>query len=196
MIFETDTHRVLIWDNAAWVMIADTDTPPGLQLVATFSINSATTTCDNVFTDNFDNYRIAASVTGVSNTNIGFIRVINESGTTLTTGYFGKLMGADLAGSGTTFIQSNSTDRFPMLWIGASSLIGCSFSCDIFHTRSASVSTSVNGTNAGLSAGSQWAGGLIMGIRQDVAEKNRGFVFSSSAGTTLTGTIRVYGYRN
>ncbi len=39
MIFETDTNRVLVWDNAAWVMIADTDTPPGLQFIsgATFS---------------------------------------------------------------------------------------------------------------------------------------------------------------
>jgi hypothetical protein len=35
VIYETDTNRVLVWDNSAWVMVLDTDQPPGLQLIKT-----------------------------------------------------------------------------------------------------------------------------------------------------------------
>ena len=39
MIYETDTNRVLVYDNAAWVMIADTDAPPGLQKIIPTSVS-------------------------------------------------------------------------------------------------------------------------------------------------------------
>lgn len=59
MIFETDTNRVLIWDNAAWVMIADTDTPPGMQLIAKgTTATGGSVDITGVFSSEFKNYRI------------------------------------------------------------------------------------------------------------------------------------------
>jgi hypothetical protein len=68
-IFETNTKRLVIYDGASWVYVADADTPPGLELVkAQTSFTTASTiTVDNVFTSAFTNYKIivncAASTT-------------------------------------------------------------------------------------------------------------------------------------
>jgi hypothetical protein len=69
MIYETDTNRVLVWDNAAWVMIADTDQPPGLQLIKTQTIGTAVSTVEvtGAFSATYDNYRVIVSGVSCSN---------------------------------------------------------------------------------------------------------------------------------
>jgi hypothetical protein len=81
MIYETDTNRVLIWDNSAWVMIADTNQPPGLQLVKEKSFtNETAVNFDGCFSNEFDNYTLKVNITNVSaNTNC-FVRM--RTGTT------------------------------------------------------------------------------------------------------------------
>jgi hypothetical protein len=67
MIYETDTNRVLVWDNAAWVMIADTDTPPGMQLVGKGTFTANDLIADGVFTTEFDRYVLKTNIS-LSNT--------------------------------------------------------------------------------------------------------------------------------
>lgn len=57
-IFETDTNRVLFYDNSAWVMVADTDQPPGLQLVKTQTVGTGVSSVvvTDAFSADFDNY--------------------------------------------------------------------------------------------------------------------------------------------
>lgn len=62
VIYETDTNRVLIWDNAAWVMIADTDTPPGLQLIKkATTVSSGNIEVLDCFSSEFEAYKIIFS---------------------------------------------------------------------------------------------------------------------------------------
>jgi hypothetical protein len=73
MIYETDTNRVLVWDNAAWVMIADTDQPPGLQKITPTTVagsgvslsgsnvvftSAANISVNGVFSANYDFYKV------------------------------------------------------------------------------------------------------------------------------------------
>ena len=62
MIYETDTNRVLVWDNAAWVMIADTNGPPALQKITPTSVTgtgaSVDSTGDVVVTNGGSNFVI------------------------------------------------------------------------------------------------------------------------------------------
>jgi hypothetical protein len=58
MIYETNTNRVLVYEGAAWVMIADTDQPPGLQLITSGSYSGNNFILNNVFSSEYTNYRI------------------------------------------------------------------------------------------------------------------------------------------
>lgn len=127
VIYETDTNRVLVYDNTAWVMIADTDQPPGLQLIETTSFSSATTVdFENVFTSEFDTYKLIFHFWQASTSDDGFIRLRTSSGPVSTSDYLttrteaagGGSVNAFYAGSGyssgfrPTYIEAtNATDR-------------------------------------------------------------------------------------
>lgn len=63
LIFETDTNRLAVWNGSSWIFLADADTPSGLQLIKTQTIGSgvSTVTVSDVFSSEFDNYRILIS---------------------------------------------------------------------------------------------------------------------------------------
>jgi len=63
MIYETDTNRVLVWDNAAWVIPNQkTTNPNGLELIKTDTITSGTSKeITGVFSSEFKNYKIVIS---------------------------------------------------------------------------------------------------------------------------------------
>lgn len=62
VIYETDTNQTLVWDGSAWVMVHDTDQPPGMQLVAKSStISGGKILVENCFSEEYDAYRIVIS---------------------------------------------------------------------------------------------------------------------------------------
>jgi hypothetical protein len=58
MIYETDTNRVLVWDNAAWVMIADTDQPNGLWRIDSKTLTGSAVDFTGCFTADYDIYKV------------------------------------------------------------------------------------------------------------------------------------------
>jgi hypothetical protein len=58
MIYETDTHRVLIWDNSAWVMIADTDQPNGLWRIDSKTLTGSAVDFTGCFTSDYNVYKL------------------------------------------------------------------------------------------------------------------------------------------
>jgi hypothetical protein len=200
MIFETDTNRVLVWDNAAWVMIADTDTPPGSQLVAKFTASgtSRSLDCDNVFTDEFQRYRIIGEVRSSIQTNGFFFQMRNSSGTALNTGYYSTAYGQDYASNGTGFQTLSANTVGYVGWVPnstSSPFYYLNFSFDVFNTRSSANVTSWTGHHTGLSSGSAFLAGGLYGTRT-LAEVNRGLVFDNGGAGNLTGAVSVYGYRD
>jgi hypothetical protein len=189
MIYETDTNRVLVWDNAAWVMIADTDQPPGLQLIKTQTIGAGVSSVEvtNAFSAEFDSYKIV--VTGVRNTTTQAdiqLRLNNAS-----VGYYGAFHYVNV--STNVFAVASNVNNAQWFWVGSTGnptgWLG-SLVCDI-----------INPFITGFTqiAASPVYYSLLSGNFQGVQDSNvshTGFILIPSVGQLTGGIIRVYGYRN
>jgi hypothetical protein len=189
MIFETDTNRVLVWDNSAWVMIADTNQPPGLQLVKAQTIGTSVSsvTVTNAFNSQFDNYRII--ITGGTNSNV-------DAGANLqlgasTTGYYSAQGFITWTSDSLGYIRNNNASSWTN--IGATFPNGSSLDIDLFNPGQARFTAlSINSRSDYRTTGAASFGGGL----HAVATAYTDFTFLPGAGTLTGGEIRVYGYRN
>jgi hypothetical protein len=185
VIYETDTNRVLVWDNAAWVMIADTDSPPGLQLIKTQTIGSAvsTVTVSDVFSSEFDNYRIL-----ISNVDCGAgSQDMKMTLGSTTTGYYATQEYNLPTTSTSGKIYQNNTAYWGVGFSGA--------------TDDACMSIELHGPNLAKRTivSSLWQGNGYDGSTAGYLSDTTAYTaFTLVPGTTTMtgGTIRVYGYRN
>ena len=185
MIYETDTNRVLVYDNAAWVMIADTDQPPAMQLIKVQTIGTAVATVavTGVFSSEFDNYLITVNG-GVGSVaqNIGL-----QLGAT-TSAYYGGQVNVTTGGA-VSGVGINNAASFTLAGISTTTnnyLNATLF--DPFNSKTTRLH-SVRGDDR--SAGSY---GTTTGFLDNTTSYTD---FTLVVGGTMTGgTIRVYGYRN
>ena len=193
MIYETDTHRVLVWDNAAWVMIADTDTPPGLQLVASSAFTSITAASPlnmiGVFVSEFTNYRIVFNTTSAT-ANVGIsIQLMN--GSSPATGSDYRFAAAGASSNGSSSNNGSATHaRIETTLTAKDGTIGTSV--DLYQPQKA-IRTNF--------FGDWWYddGGSIIYRRyggvHNLANAYDGFRIYPDVGT-MTGNVRVYGLRD
>jgi hypothetical protein len=187
MIYETDTNRVLVWDNAAWVMIADTDTPPGLQLVKTQTVGSgvASVTVTDAFSSEWDNYKIIVDG-GTCSTNTSFNLQLGST----TSGYYYASHYSQY--TTTTPLALSSTTASSFVEAGRCSTVKNNISVELFgpflSQRTGIRSGSVDYDTAGFIVTTN---GIIANTTSYTS-----FVVKPSSGTITGGTIRVYGYRN
>lgn len=187
MIYETDTNRVLVWDNAAWVMIADTDTPPGLQLIRNGTFTAQDLIADSVFTTEYSRYLLKTSIS------------LSTTASTLSTQF--RTAGANNTTSNyvhqnTYFATSAVFDRNTTG--AASSLIaqnvgaqGWDFDFTIWYPASSTQTTRMVLTG-GVDTGSL---PIIGSTRFNLTTAFDGIRIFPSAGT-ITGTYCLYGYRD
>lgn len=198
MIYETDTNRVLVYEGAAWVMIADTDTPPGLVLVnsTTFTTSSQVDVTD-CFSSVFDNYRVELEwLQNTSNANLEM--KMRDANGVISSNYGFTTGGAYYSSGSSAFAGFNNS---------ANETQTIAYIVGVVATYRAQGSWDVFGPN--LSRETNWNGqvscsdatatlrrlNLISNIRHNSATVCTGFSLIPSAGT-VTGTVRVYGYRN
>lgn len=169
----------------------------GLWKVGTFTATGTNRAlvCDNVFTSDYENYRIVGKFRSTVATNALFFQLLNSSGTTLNTNYYGTAYGQDYASPGTGFSINSATTVGYVGWIPNSSSVYLTFSFDILGPAIAADATSWQGQHTGLSSGAAYLGGQFLGART-IAEVNRGLRFDNGGAGNLTGSVRVYGYRN
>jgi hypothetical protein len=187
VIYETDTNRVLVWDNSAWVMIADTDSPPGLQLIKTQTIGSAVASVvvSDVFSSEFDNYLISMSG-GVGSTSASVKMTLGSTTANYYQGALRLLFDAssvrDDINNGASWIPAlmtaNTLDAYVVLY-------------SPFLTKRTSLTFQSNLTLAANNGFTVSGGGFLNNDTSYTA-----FTFTPSSGTMTGGTIRVYGYRN
>lgn len=198
LIYETDTNRVLIWEGAAWVMVADTDQPPGLQLVKTVTATSQSpVNVTDAFTADYDSYKVVIIMTGVNNNNYFGMNLLDSSNNPITdTNYYGRTYGQDYAGTSTTFTTVGFNNVFTIGWLTNLSSHGpTTVTFDIHSPFSSGTRTSFQGLHTSVSTGVSYFGGACFGMRV-IAEQNKGFQLNNGNATSMTGTVRVYGYRN
>jgi hypothetical protein len=189
VIYETNTKQTLVWQGTAWVMLTDADTPPGLQLIKTQTIGSgvASVTVTDVFSSEFDAYKIVA--TGVRNAStqadIQF-RLNNAS-----VGYYGAFQYVNV--SNNSFAVASLANAAQWSWVGSAGnptgWLG-GLVCDVINP----FATGFTGIAAAPIYYSL-LNGSFQGI-QDSNVSHTGFILLAGSGTLTGGTIRVYGYRN
>lgn len=198
MIYETDTNRVLVYEGAAWVMIADTDTPPALQLISAVTFNNeASKVVDNVFSADYTNYKVVVELYGSSNSNIVFFRLINETGTERTTNYYASAWGVDYASGPTTLYSSGARSTDMPIGYASNTSNGQPLVADLLigNPWSTGTRTALAGPQTGLNDGVVFLGGSANGAYL-TKERHRGFWVRNTANTGLYGSVRVYGYRD
>jgi hypothetical protein len=189
MIYETDTNRVLVWDNAAWVMIAETDQPPGLQLIKSQSVGSGVSSVPvtNVFSSEFTNYLINwdnGTTSGSSNMGI-------RLGSTVT-GYYSALIQVTVGTNAIASGARNGTETY-FDWAGYSTTSNNYFSVFLYNPNIAKhtfMKSSLFNPSGSITLGE------VTGILGNTIQYTDFTILPTGAGITMTGgTITVYGYR-
>ncbi len=195
MIYETDTNRVLVWDNSAWVMIADTDQPPGLQFITSATATSGTTlSVNNCFTSTYSSYLLQVTGT-VSSGAYGLDLKLRASGSDTSTGYYWAVSRVDLA-AGNSYDKQLNSSIYATGAITSSTTGRCSSSIQVFDPQVAQytsmMSQSTDSRGSGAYAGIAGSGQLINTTQYD------GFslMFGGGGGTIAYLKVDVYGYRN
>lgn len=198
VIYETDTNRTLVWDNAAWV-----DPSTGkyersglVKVIPTGVSNGSIDSSGNItsgagvsnisvygaFNSSFDNYRIVTSG-GTASTITG----INMSLGGITTGYYSIRFGGFYS-SPTTLNTESSNNGANWRAIGLQNPSGNFSVVDITTPFMSGVSTFISGHYIGGSVAS-----FVVG-RTDSTASVSSFTFESLSGTFSNMNIRIYGY--
>jgi hypothetical protein len=184
MIYQKDTNQILAYDGTSWIMVNDLDTPPGLQLIKTATLSGSSTDIDDIFDSTFRHYRIVISnVTSSVAEYIGFrMRV---SATTADTEYYQAATTTTFGGT----VTGNGGSPLTYGRLGYFGIYVGSITAD-FLAPNIATSTVVNYQSLGDSQ--VWSGC----VQHAVSTAYTGIRILSAAGRTITGNVRVYGYRD
>ena len=176
-----DTDRLEFWNGSSWRLST------GMTLLNTTPITGATTVnVSNVFTSNYDNYKIFLNLTNMvgANTNI-FMRMMLGGVPASTSSYFrGSFIVGNTVSQALVSDNNLSTADWPVV-DGVTTATGSS---DItLYNPARAVNTQIS-----LTAASGYL--RTLGGVHTVATAYDGFTLFSSA--TLTGTVRIYGLAN
>jgi hypothetical protein len=177
-----DTDRFEWWSGSAW------RSPFGLTSLARVAFTSATSVqADNVFTSQFDSYRILLRMAGPD----GNIRTTFRSSAPadITGAYDSVVVGWGASGGATVSVIE--TSRNQTSGCIAFSLGSATVSLDLFNPLAA-LPTNLNGTTQATSATDHFAG--IASCVHDTTASVAGIRFNFTGSST--GVLAIYGYRN
>jgi hypothetical protein len=193
-------NTIYTYDGSNWVKIVSASQPVGLQLIGTFTASntSRALVCDNVFTDEYENYQVVVRLNSTIQTNACFYQYIDTSGNNVVAGYYGTVYHQDYA-SGTTTFQSTLSGQ-TIQYIGylpnsGGGLSAMNVVLNIYAPRLSTIATGVTGQVSGIASGAAYLGGQVLGQMINT-NAHRGIRFDNSGAGNLTGSVRVYGYRN
>lgn len=106
MIYETDTNRVLVYEGAAWVMIADTDTPAGMQFIAGATFSNVASVDVTGFSSEFEWYEIFFQGIRHTSGSTAVLGVLYDGTTARGSAYYG--------GNGYTQYDGTSGNQYTM----------------------------------------------------------------------------------
>lgn len=178
---------------------ADTNTylaNSGLVYLNRFTATGASTAllCDNIFTTDYDDYRVIVNLRGTANTTVCYFQYVDTAGSTVGTGYYSTAYGQDFTSGATGFTVSNSTTTVSVGWLPNSTTQRLNATFDICNPRSSTLVTQVMGNHTGISSGASYFGGALYSMTTATTAM-RGIRFDNTGIANMTGTVTVYGYR-
>lgn len=191
-------NSIYIYDGSNWVKMVSASQPPAMVLLGTFSGagTSPFIVCDNVFTTEFQNYRIVITMNPAGiNFNALFGSFFDTAGNVISTSYYSALYSQDYASGTSGFGTMRSSTSVFYLGYLPSSGATLTVTADIGRPREAT-QTTIDASYIGVNSGAAFAGGKGMSMHIGTTQF-RGFRISSdTSAPNLTGTVRVYGYRD
>jgi hypothetical protein len=196
VIYETDTDRVLVWNASAWVIPnSPAQNPTGLELITRVSPTPASTiSVAGCFSSNYTDYKIIATPIAPASSSDIRIKLV-ASGTAASISYYMTNIFV-----GGTSISSNSENN-QSSWRGVYCGAGTSGNANIGFYNTLTFDLfgpfATNSTRYEMQSsawdGSQTNNRSATGFHDQPTSYNG---FELSAGSNITATISVYGYRN
>ncbi len=189
MMFQKDTNELKICDGSSWVSVIDTDTPNGLVLINSTSFSASSGfNVDNVFSNNFTNYRIVIDATCSNSSFTTILFQFRAGGSTVSSAlYFGHEMYRTNTAFNSGYLSS-STSAACGYWADVISAT----SMDIFRPYMSTYTTAMfDSTGYGNANNIKTSSSIYYGGTTSFD----GFRIFPNTGT-VTGSLRVYGYRN
>ena len=163
---------------------------PALQYITQVNINAVTTTVSSVFSSTYDNYRLEWS--GVYTT-AGFntFPLVSFTGGA-GTAHFDGIKTTDSAGAN-SFNNQNNAAYWLVSYLGQNVNNASSITMDVyapFLTVDTAYTSKFNFNGGTGTSGGGFAGGVVRS-----ATSYTGFTITGLFGSTIVGTLRIYGYR-
>jgi hypothetical protein len=176
--------QIQAYNGSAW---QNTD---GLTLLASVSYTGASTvSIDNVFTTAYDNYRILFEWSNASGSPARqWFNYIKSDGTAFTGTYSTALFSSTLGNTITNNFGANYTNY------GVASIIGIYRNVVELEVRTPAKTGAIDCLALGRGAGADYTSMSAVYV-SNASTKLRGITFYPDSGA-MTGTARVYGYRN
>jgi hypothetical protein len=193
VIFQKDTDQLLVWNGTAWVIPnSPAQNPTGLELITTVTGSSPTTTIDvnNVFSSQYNAYRIVISGGTATGIVTGAFQLLDSGGTPSATEYYEVFMYSTFNSSGVSTANTNAGTRFLRAAAAVNGNDCFTGSFDVMNPFLAKLTHYYNASNP---AGGN--GGISIGYH-NVATSYTGFRITASVTNGISGTaVSVYGYR-
>lgn len=167
----------------------------GMWKIGEFTASGSSTTlvCDNIFTDDYQNYKIVMTLNTTGASNWAWFQYLNTSGGIIGSGYYGAFYAQDYATSGSTgFFGQWNTVVNPLGYTYFATDLQTGFEVTIYNARS-TAQTMHTGQWAGIEAGVRYAAGSTYGANSGGIV--RGIRIGNNGGANITGKVRVYGFR-
>lgn len=168
----------------------------GLSLITTQSFTGAgAVNVNNCFSSTYENYKIIMNLTGVNYDGNWYMR-LRVSATDSSAGYDTMQAGVTRANA-----ANNVTNSAASYWLLSTTDAGTNVhaytaSMDVHHANLAQYTTATVNTSSVTTAGVPY--GAAGSMLHQVATAYDGFTIGAdgAGGSTITGTLRVYGYKN
>lgn len=187
--YRTDDDVVETYDGSAWQSVAPADTA-GLVLITSQSFSAqSSVSLNNCFTTTYDNYRIILDAQSPSANNYVDLRLRASSSDNSTSDYRYTIAYSGTTSATVTYqtIEENAT-KLRVSFLPSANVVS-SVSFDIYSPQNTDFTRYAGNGSAATQA--QFLGGMFVATTQF-----DGFTVYSEAASTISGTVRVYGYRD
>jgi len=190
VIYETDTNKTYVYNGSAWVMTVSADTPPGMEFLGTTSFSAQSTIqFTSIFSSTYRNYRCILEMTASSGTNF-YIRFLVgttvQTGNILSTNAYNQLSAGSIS-------KNTRADQY--------GLIGAAFptytSNYLIDWMNPQLSDYTSYYANGVGGRSNTDSDFNQTFARNIATTQiDGFEITTASSPTMTGSMRLYGYRN
>lgn len=191
MIYETDTNRLAVWNGSSWVVLADADTPSGLELIKTATITNAAdtgTSWQGVFSSIYNSYKfVCHTLNAHTNGAAPRMTFFYSTSTEQTSTYYSGVTNAIYSGGNNNVAVNNGS--YIQLGTATDNISMSNFSLDIHQVGSSGKGSVLIQYNDAYSGYFASGGGFVNTTRTYDGMK----FFMSSGNISMTGSL--YGYR-